>query len=68
MTSSARVYAHFGLALTGPARAAMKTPRRHSAPAGVGSAHCYALSDYPYIRSGCGAGPTLRFAAGSASV
>ena len=40
------VYAHFGLPLTGPARAAMKALRRHSAPAGAGLAHRYALSDF----------------------
>jgi Sulfotransferase family len=40
------VYAHFGLALTGPARAAMLALRAHSAPAGVGPAHRYALSDF----------------------
>jgi Sulfotransferase family len=40
------VYAHFGLALTGPARAAIEALRRHGAPAGVGSAHRYALSDF----------------------
>ena len=40
------VYAHFGLALTGPARAAMSAVREHSAPAAVGPAHRYALSDF----------------------
>jgi hypothetical protein len=40
------VYAHFGLALTGPARAAMLALRAHSAPARVGPAHRYALSDF----------------------
>jgi hypothetical protein len=40
------VYAHFGLALTGPARAAMLALRTQSAPAGVGPAHRYALSDF----------------------
>jgi hypothetical protein len=40
------VYAHFGLPLTGVARAAMKALRRHSAPAAVGPAHRYALSDF----------------------
>ena len=40
------VYAHFGLALTGPARAAMLALAAQSAPAGVGPAHRYALSDF----------------------
>jgi sulfotransferase family protein len=40
------VYAHFGLELTGPARAAMRALRAHSAPAAVGPAHRYALSDF----------------------
>jgi Sulfotransferase family len=40
------VYAHFGLGLTGPARAAMAALRAHSAPAAVGPAHRYALSDF----------------------
>jgi hypothetical protein len=40
------VYAHFGLALSAPARAAMEALRAHSAPAGVGPAHRYALSDF----------------------
>jgi len=40
------VYAHFGLALTGPARAAMLAVRERSAPAAVGPAHRYALSDF----------------------
>src|SRR5215472_5920361 len=40
------IYAYFGLALTGPARAAMRALRAHSAPAGVGPAHRYALSDF----------------------
>jgi hypothetical protein len=40
------VYAHFGLALTGPARAAMLALRAQSAPAGVVPAHRYALSDF----------------------
>jgi Ni/Co efflux regulator RcnB len=40
------VYAHFGLALSGTARAAMLALRAHSAPAAVGPAHRYALSDF----------------------
>jgi hypothetical protein len=40
------VYAHFGLVLTGPARAAMLALAAHRAPAGVGPAHRYALSDF----------------------
>ena len=40
------VYAHFGLALSAPARAAMEALRAHSALAGVGPAHRYALSDF----------------------
>jgi len=40
------VYAHFGLGLTGAARAAMRALRAHSAPAAVGPAHRYALSDF----------------------
>src|SRR5215468_5726132 len=40
------VYAHFGLGLTGPARAAMEALRGRSAPAAVGPAHRYALSDF----------------------
>jgi Ni/Co efflux regulator RcnB len=40
------VYAYFGLALTGPARAAMRALRAHRAPAAVGPAHRYALSDF----------------------
>jgi hypothetical protein len=40
------VYAHFGLALTGPARAAMLALRTQGATAGVGPAHRYALSDF----------------------
>jgi Sulfotransferase family len=39
------VYAHFGLVLTGPARAAMRALRTHSAPA-VRPVHRYALSDF----------------------
>ena len=42
----AAVYAHFGLALSSQARAAMEALRAHSAPAGVGPAHRYALSDF----------------------
>jgi hypothetical protein len=45
-TALAAVYAHFGLELTGPARAAMEALRAHSAPAAVGPAHRYALSDF----------------------
>jgi Ni/Co efflux regulator RcnB len=40
------VYAHFGLALSDPARTAMRALRAHSAPAGVGPAHRYALCDF----------------------
>jgi len=40
------VYAHFGLALSATARAAMLALRAHSAPAAVGPAHRYALSDF----------------------
>jgi hypothetical protein len=40
------VYAYFGLVLSDPARAAMRALRAHSAPAGVGPAHRYALSDF----------------------
>ncbi len=40
------VYAHFGLALSPRARAAMRTVRTHGAPAAVGPAHRYALSDF----------------------
>ena len=40
------VYAHFGLALSPPARAAMEALRAHGAPAAVGPAHRYALSDF----------------------
>jgi hypothetical protein len=40
------VYAHFGLALSPQARAAMEALRAHSAPAGVRPAHRYALSDF----------------------
>ena len=40
------VYAHFGLALSDPARAAMEALRTHSAPAGVRPAHRHALSDF----------------------
>jgi hypothetical protein len=40
------VYAHVGLGLTGPARAAVEALRAHSAPAAVGPAHRYALSDF----------------------
>jgi hypothetical protein len=40
------VYAYFGLALSDPARAAMEALRAHSAPAAVGPAHRYALSDF----------------------
>ena len=40
------VYAHFGLPLSGPARAAMRALRAQSAPAGAGPAHRYALSDF----------------------
>jgi hypothetical protein len=40
------VYAHFGLALSPQARAAIRAVRAHSAPAAVGPAHRYALSDF----------------------
>jgi sulfotransferase family protein len=40
------VYAYFGLALSDPARAAIAALRAHSAPAAVGPAHRYALSDF----------------------
>jgi sulfotransferase family protein len=40
------VYAYFALTLTGPARAAMRALRAHSAPAAVGPAHRYARSDF----------------------
>src|SRR5215471_2526066 len=40
------VYAHFGLALSPEARAAMEAVRAQGAPAAVGPAHRYALSDF----------------------
>jgi hypothetical protein len=40
------VYACFGLALSDPARAAMRALRTHGAPAAGGPAHRYALSDF----------------------
>jgi hypothetical protein len=40
------IYAHFGLALSAPARRAMRALRAQSAPADVRPAHRYALSDF----------------------